>query len=281
MQTTNVIVPPSLGHGHTPADLVRSSFLNLLDQLLRRREEFFEEIYSGREVGRWTRWFLLMVVLLAGGYGFTMGALGFSTDVAQGLFQSLSSAVKVPLLYLASLGVCYPVLYIVLVLVGVRLSCLQSLALILMALTLNSILLASCAPILLFFVLTGSNYDFIKLLHVAAFAFSGGWAMVALWKGLQATCEKSNLYPRQAIKILKVWIVVFGFVGTQMAWSLRPFVGSPELGFQVFRAGQAGNFYQAVWSSVAGLAGVGNLSTPAGNSSAPKTPGTANAPGIR
>jgi hypothetical protein len=48
--------------------------------------------------------------------------------------------------------------------------------------------------------------------------------------------------------------LIFGFVGTQMAWSLRPFVGSPGLEYEFVRSGRAGNFYQAVWTSVAGLA---------------------------
>jgi hypothetical protein len=49
-------------------------------------------------------------------------------------------------------------------------------------------------------------------------------------------------------------VLVFGFVGTQMAWSLRPFVGSPNLEFQFFRADQTGNLYQAVANSAAQLA---------------------------
>lgn len=28
--------------------------------------------------------------------------------------------------------------------------------------------------------------------------------------------------------ILRMWILIYGFVGTQMAWTLRPFLGAPE-----------------------------------------------------
>jgi hypothetical protein len=224
-----------------------------LDRLLRERESFFDEIFEGRELGFLLRWFLLATLVLSAFYGMTMGFMGFRDDIALGLLQTLTSAIKVPLLFLLSVGVSFPVLYVVLVLMGARLSFGQTLALILMALTLNSALLASCAPIAFFFVLTGSDYHFIKLLHVAIFAFSGGWAMMALWHGLSSMCEKCNLYPRQAVRILQVWILVFGFVGTQMAWSLRPFVGSPELSYQVFRQGQTGNFYGAVWSSLVSM----------------------------
>ena len=77
--------------------------------------------------------------------------------------------------------------------------------------------------------------------------------MMTLWQGLRTMCEKSDLYPKQANKILKVWILIFGFVGTQMAWSLRPFVGSPELGFELFRQNREGNFYKAIYFSVKSL----------------------------
>ncbi|MBI4660865.1 MAG: actin-binding WH2 domain-containing protein [Verrucomicrobia bacterium] len=227
--------------------------LPLLDQLLRQRDGFFDVIFEGRNLGSRLRSFLLIILVLSAFYGMTMGAIGLTQGVPRGLQQMLSSAVKVPLLFLASLAVCYPVLYIVLVLMGVRLGFAQTLSLIFMALSLNSLLLASCAPITLFFALTGANYDFVKLLHVVTFAFSASWAMMALWKGLQTMCEKSDLYPRQAIRILQVWVLVFGFVGTQVAWSLRPFVGSPGLEFQVLRMEQKGNFYEAVWSSVVAL----------------------------
>lgn len=229
-------------------------FFPSLDSLLRRREAFFEDIFADRHLAGRMRWFLLAVCLLSGGYGATMGATSFAGGFAQGLLQMVTSAVKVPLLYLLSVAICFPVLYIVLVLMGARLAFRQTLALILLALTLNAVLLASCAPIVVFFLVTGSDYHFIKLLHVLIFAFSGFWAMSALWHGLQAMCEKSDLYPKQAIRILQVWVLVFGFVGTQMAWSLRPFVGSPDLGYEVLRSQREGNFYRAVWTAMVGLA---------------------------
>ena len=64
---------------------------------------------------------------------------------------------------------------------------------------------------------------------------------------------KSNLYPKRAVDILRVWILVFGFVGTQMAWSLRPFIGDPDSPFEIFRKGRDGNFYTAVAHSATDL----------------------------
>jgi hypothetical protein len=254
MQTTSApLIVPEQDPMTNPAAAQPASLFGLLDELLRRRESLFEEIFDNRRIGERLRWFVVAIVVLSGFYGATMGTIGFTGDVGRGLLQTLSSAAKVPALYLLSVAICFPVLYIVLVLMGARLRFVQTLSLILLAITLNAVLLASCAPILLFFLLTGADYHFMKLLHVAVFAFSGGWAMMALWQGLREMCEKSDLYPRQAIRILQLWIVIFGFVGTQMAWSLRPFVGSPELDFQLFREGREGNFYKAVWTSVVNL----------------------------
>jgi hypothetical protein len=229
-------------------------FAKYLDKILRQREELFEEIFAGKEVGRLMRRLVLGTLLLSCFYGAMMGFMGIGQDVSRGLLQSVTSAFKVPFLYLLSVAVCFPVLYVVLVLMGVRLRFQQTLALILLALTLNSVLLASCAPIVFFFILTGADYDFVKLLHVFIFGFSGAWSMMSLWQGLVLMCEKSALYPRQAVRILQVWVLVFGFVGTQMAWSLRPFVGDPGMAYQLFRQGREGNFYKAVWMSAAGIA---------------------------
>ena len=40
-------------------------------------------------------------------------------------------------------------------------------------------------------------------------------------------------------------MIVFGLVGAQMGWVLRPFVGNPNLPFTWFR-GRESNFFQAV-----------------------------------
>jgi len=217
--------------------------LAYVDGILRHRERYFTNIFDNKDVPRQMFLLSMIIICLSSFHGFIMGT-------SSGFPQMLSSAVKVPLLYLFTLVVCYPVLYVVNVIMGSRLGFSQTLALILLALAMNAILLASCAPIVLFFRITGARYDFMKLLQVLIFAFSGVWAMLGLWRGLLAMCETSNLYPRQAVRILQIWIIVFAFVGSQMAWSLRPFVGSPNLEFQLFRQGQKGNFYEAVATSV-------------------------------
>lgn len=225
-----------------PRPDTRGPLLNYLDSILRHREAHFGDIFANREILRQIVLLLAIVFALSAFHGLAMG-------MSSGILQMLSSSVKVPVLYLVTLAVCFPSLYVVNVIMGSRLSFLQTLALILLAMALNAILLAACSPIAVFFSLTGSSYHFLKLLHVVIFAFSGAWGMLGLWRGLHAMCEVSELYPRQAVRILQIWVVIFAFVGTQMAWSLRPFIGKPGIGFQIFRD-QESNFYQGVWSSI-------------------------------
>jgi hypothetical protein len=49
-----------------------------------------------------------------------------------------------------------------------------------------------------------------------------------------------------------VWIVIFGLVGAQMGWVLRPFVGNPNLPFAWLRARES-NFFQAVFQTLQNL----------------------------
>ena len=48
------------------------------------------------------------------------------------------------------------------------------------------------------------------------------------------------------------WIVLFGLVGTQMGWVLRPFIGNPDKPFTWFRVRES-NFFEAVWQNFLNL----------------------------
>jgi hypothetical protein len=47
-------------------------------------------------------------------------------------------------------------------------------------------------------------------------------------------------------KVFVCWMVVFGLVGTQMSWVLRPFIGAPGTKFQWFRE-RGSNFFESVF----------------------------------
>ena len=53
--------------------------------------------------------------------------------------------------------------------------------------------------------------------------------------------------------VFRIWIVVFGLVGAQMGWVLRPFIGSPTTPFTFFRERES-NFFEAVLDEVVQVA---------------------------
>ncbi len=55
--------------------------------------------------------------------------------------------------------------------------------------------------------------------------------------------------------VFYLWIVVFGLVGAQMSWLLRPFISAPDKPFILFSARES-NFYAAVWDALQNVMGI-------------------------
>ena len=113
--------------------------------------------------------------------------------------------------------------------------------------------MVSFTPIVVFFVLTGGNYHFLQLLHVAIFLLSGSFCMKTVLDALKFSCEQKNVYPRTGVVVFRFWVVILAFVGIQLAWNLRPFLAEKDKPFALFRQYE-GNFYTAVIYSVQQLA---------------------------
>lgn len=217
-------------------------YLRFLSSILSDRERFFTEVVEeDRSTGK-LRHATLTVLALTALYGFVTG-------LYSGGLQALSSAVKLPLLFLVTFLICFPVFFIVQILVGSRLRLLQVIVLVMSALAMTAILLATFVPIVAFFLITGANYYFLQLLHVVIVLIAGGLGMYGLHEALSLVCEKRGVYPKKAMTIMRLWAVLFAFVGIQMAWNLRPFLGDREQPFKVFRDYE-GNYYAAVVYSV-------------------------------
>jgi hypothetical protein len=217
-----------------------------LTEILSDRDRFFAEVVEGEGLGRKLAYALWTLVGLSALYGAAAGSYA-------GPAQAVSAALKLPILFLGTLAICFPGFFVIQVLVGSRLRLSQVLALVLGALSLSAILLAAVVPITVFFLFTGANYYFLTLLHVLIVLGAGLVGMVALHDGLAFACEKRGVYPKKAMTIMKVWAVLFAFVGIQMAWNLQPFVGDRGQPFQLFRHNE-GNFYTAVMYSLEKLA---------------------------
>src|SRR5439155_11596838 len=57
--------------------------------------------------------------------------------------------------------------------------------------------------------------------------------------------------PRNVKTVFFIWILIFGLVGAQMSWLLRPFIGSGKE-FALFRP-RGGNFFEAVFNHLSKL----------------------------
>lgn len=168
--------------------------------------------------------------------------------------QALSSAVKLPCLYLLTLIICLPTLYFSNIIFGSQRSFAQHFTVLLAAVSITSVLLFSFAPITLFFLITTKNYQFFILLNVLIFTITGFIGVSSLYQGMNLVVEQDDDSSKTRKKILKFWLGLYAFVGTQLGWTLRPFFGSPGLPFQLLRE-KDGNFYTSVIQSFAHFLG--------------------------
>ena len=214
--------------------------------ILRDTGEFVYRVREQIGLRRMAALLLGVSFLFFGSYGMIMGWSG-------GALQSIASGIKMPVLFLLTLFICLPTLHLLNLIFGSKQSIMQQTVLLLAAMAITATLMLGFAPVLAFFMMTTRNYAFIKLLNVALVGFSSVIGVKFFANVMRSTAvDDPSLAMRQ--KILQSWIVLYMFVGTQLAWTLRPFVGDPERGFEWIRAVH-GNFYVNVMHTIVKLLG--------------------------
>ncbi len=197
-------------------------------------------------------------LLLGGLYGASMGLYSaLARPGMDGGMQVIASVIKVPLLFLATLMVTFPSLYVVSALARSRLRGPEILRLLLAAIAVNLALLASLAPVAAFFTLSTDSYPFIKLLHILFFVASGAVGLNFLRRTLPGVLEPAGGTEVQVDRtgaVFRVWIGIYGVVGAQMGWIMRPFVGDPDQSFSWFRPRDS-NFVMAFFEALTGTFG--------------------------
>ena len=302
--------------------MANASGLLVIERILRDRQGIWQQVVEDRSLTRLTSQMLLSSVVALACYGAVLGSF-------HSVLMALTSAVKLPLLFLVTLAICLPTLYLFNLVFGARLSIRQSLALVMVALTVTAMLALAFAPIALFFLITAPDYGFFKLLNVAILALSALVGLRFLTGGMRVLNENGLLAPEKpavqqqaaatpalastaapdavpdavpangsggtatitapapaytppvvppgymltpianphqrpvhpprqgqptppSMTLLYVWILLFGFVGTQLAWTLRPFFGSPGMDYSLYRDID-GNFYAEIFRTLSGL----------------------------
>ena len=222
--------------------------LTIIETILRDRGPFFNEIRDGVNVREKITSMLISSIAFLAIYGAVLGA-------SHSLPQTLSSTVKLPLLFILTFFICAPSLHFFNVLFGSRQSAAQTIALVLTGISTTSVLLFSLAPITLFFLISSNEYYFYKLLNVVFFAGSGLLGMVFLRQGMRIVTEgegADGIHTRRLI--FAMWVFLYGFVGLQMAWTLSPFIGYPDKPFMLFKQ-VGGNVYADILESFLQLLG--------------------------
>jgi hypothetical protein len=195
-----------------------------------------------------------------------MGLFAGLRGGAGSIAQLLTSMLKVPALFLLTLVVTFPSLYVFSALSGSRLQFKDTLRLLLAAIAVNLTLLASFGPVTGFFTLSTESYPFMILLNVFFFAVSGVIGLGFLRKALGTVFSSPAAAPSTnavsaavpaaaadpASRVFQVWTFIYAVVGAQMGWVLRPFVGAPGEPFQLFRHRQS-NFFAAVLDALSSL----------------------------
>jgi hypothetical protein len=228
-----------------------------IDYLLHNPERVFESLRRDQDLWRLSDIFFAISLTMSAIYGAVMGATnllqGASMYISYKLLLIVIVAFKVPILFLLTLVIVLPPVYVSNAFLGNRYSFRQMVTLLLGTTAITSTVLASMASVSFFFALTSQAYDFIKLLHVLFFAYAGYMGLAFLNKSLRSIEPTRPWEPRRmSPRLFLLWLLLYIFVGTQLAWVLRPFVGSPNEDFQVLRP-RKGNFYESVYESTARL----------------------------
>jgi hypothetical protein len=163
--------------------------------------------------------------------------------------QALASAIKLPALYLITLLVCLPTLYIFNALFGSKKTIAQHFTYLLTAVCVIAVLLCAFAPVTLFFLITVNDYSFFLLMNVIIFSLTGILGISFLYQVMKPIADGDGAKVRTSI--LRFWLCLYGFVGTQLGWTLRPFFGSPGQ-FELFRP-REGSFFSGVWNALVNL----------------------------
>lgn len=188
------------------------------------------------------------VVVFGALYGAVMGMFGGLS--ADRYWQITFSAIKVPLLLTATFSISLPSFFMLNTLLGVR----QDFADVLRGLLATqaglTIILASLAPFTAFWYVSTVGYQTAILFNALMFAtasITGQALLVRYYRPLIARRPVHRV-------LMRVWLCLYAFVGIQMAWVLRPFVGAPNVPTQFFRDEKWGNAYvevlRLIWESV-------------------------------
>jgi hypothetical protein len=214
-----------------------------VDPLLRGRMDVTPGTGVGR-IGELT----LFVATFGGLYGFAMGSFG-GVFIGDRWLQMTFSSLKVPLLLLTAFSLCLPSFYVFNALLGLQRDFARAVGAIVASQACLAVVLASLSPLTLFCYVSTNDYNFAVLFNGAPFLAASLAAQYALARAYRPLII---INPRHRIAMIG-WLLLYVFVAVQLAWVLRPFVGSPNLPATFLRTDALTNAYVALLGMLAGL----------------------------
>lgn len=203
------------------------------ENVLRARPWAVEEGHAVRK--------LAQLGLMVAAFGITYGAVmgSFGGLFGERFWQVVFSAVKVPFLLLGTFALSLPSFFVVNTLFGLRSDFSHSLRALLATQAGLTIILASFAPFTVLWYASCSDYRAAILFNTLMFgcaSLAAQWLLRQFYELLIRRNSRHRL-------LLRAWLLIYAFVGIQMAWVLRPFIGNPDAPTQFFRQDAWGNAY--------------------------------------
>ena len=220
-------------------------FFETLSIFIRDRETVYENIKDEKNLKSYAIVATVSTIVFGALYGAVMG-------VYAGGVQILFDAMKIPMLLLIALFVSLPTYYVLNGILGGELSLRQMAVLFMVSVTVMAIMMIAFLPVTLFFTLTTpertfATYAFTVLLNVLFFALAGLTAVSYLLNGFSRIHGENKRW----VPAMMIGSLVLAFVGTQLAWVLRPYFHVSW----VFLAPPSGNFYIALFELIVRLLG--------------------------
>jgi hypothetical protein len=216
---------PGLGAVNTAnAATASNGSLGTIDHLLRDRGAIYARIAGDEDLSGLARAMIITIVAGAAVFGGAVGA-------HRGGLQIAYAAIKFPLVLLLTAAVCAPTLTAINSALGRASSALRDIALVVSSLALVALVLAAAAPVMILGTplgLTGDGgdpllgYHDMALVMAGACAAAGAAGLAMFWRGLGRVDRQGRL-PAAAMVL-----AVFTLVGSQMAWTLRPYLVRPR-----------------------------------------------------
>jgi hypothetical protein len=172
---------------------------------------------------------------------------GASVGAYQARLQILYAAVKMPVYFLGTLGLSFAAMHLF---AARGLRARETFAVALETVALTTVVLGALAPVEALLSLSCPRpshraYSFLILLLTGSVGAAG-------------VCGVSRAYLRLgSIRLTAAWVLLYQFVGAQLAWLLRPWVNDGQSGqpFLPLEENMHGNFYEAVFRALQGLFG--------------------------